>query len=59
MGVWRRILDAILGYDVISVEQAKDIASNAIAKCDIDGNGWLNGGELVRTVREALKGLRR
>lgn len=57
MGIWRRILDAILGYDVVSVEKAQEIAANAIKSCDLDGNGYLNAGELVRTIKQSIKGL--
>lgn len=55
MGFWSKLADIILGYDVISVEKATEIATNAIAKCDVDGNGMLNGREVIKTVKASIK----
>lgn len=55
MGFWSSLIDIILGYDVITVENAKTIACSAIEKCDADGNGMLNGREVIKAIKSALK----
>lgn len=55
MGFWSNLLDVILGYDVIAVDRAIDIATSAIKKCDQDGNGMLNGREVIKTIKAAFK----
>lgn len=55
MGFWSKLADLILGYDVISVDQAKEVITSAIQKCDLDGNGMLNGREVIKTIKSVFK----
>lgn len=55
MGFWSKLADIILGYDVIEVDKAVELATNAIQKCDLDGNGMLNGREVIKTIKATLK----
>lgn len=58
MGFWRKLCDLIMGYDIISVDDAVMICTDAIKSCDVNGNGMLNAGEIVRTVKASLKAFR-
>lgn len=57
MGFWKRVWYAILGYDFVSVDDAVDVVTDAIMGCDVDKNGMLNAGEIIKSVKDAIKGM--
>ena len=57
MGFWTKIIDMIMGYDIVNVDDAVKVCTDAIRSCDVDKNGMLNAGEIVRTVKRSIKGL--
>ena len=57
MGFWKKVYYAILGYDFVSVDDAITAVTDAIKGCDVDANGMLNAGEIVKSVKDALKNL--
>lgn len=57
MGFWKKVYYAILGYDFVSVDDAVLVVTDSIKGCDVDANGMLNAGEIVKSVKDALKNL--
>lgn len=55
MGFWSKVVDAILGYDIVKVEDAKKICEKAIVECDANNNGYLNAREFIRFVKQLIK----
>ena len=57
MGFWSKIIDMIMGYDIVNVDDAVKVCTDAIRSCDVDKNGMLNAGEIVKSIKDALKNL--
>lgn len=57
MSIWTKIVDFVLGCNVITVTDAKATICLALDKMDADADGYVSVREIVALVKNIFKGM--